>query len=61
MVLACTLQLGAVHAGAVLVCRVLNRPQRFVGIQMAVEDPQGCVERLALYNFGAPLLARARH
>uniref|UniRef100_A0A914PUK9 Uncharacterized protein n=1 Tax=Panagrolaimus davidi TaxID=227884 RepID=A0A914PUK9_9BILA len=40
-----------VHSGRYLVCRVIGAPCLMVGVNTLVEDLNGDVEQLALYNF----------
>ncbi|KAK4502484.1 hypothetical protein PRZ48_005909 [Zasmidium cellare] len=45
------LELETVHRGRVLVVRTLGYPSRIQAVQNAIEDSEGSVDRLAVYNF----------
>ena len=49
------LRLETHHTGRVLVLRAFGHPQRMTGVQNAVEDENGNVDRIGLYNFDTSL------
>ncbi|CDZ96391.1 Predicted histone tail methylase containing SET domain [Phaffia rhodozyma] len=39
-----------VHVGSYLLCRIVSRPSRIVGVTFVIQDPAGLAETLAFYN-----------